>query len=137
MPRVMRCANHCSPVELMLLKSLRSIAHHNDFHPDSSVLLEKIGLGQYQAFFSSLIKWIKNEDAQFHFHQTESAFLSEDEMGLLALLAQASCKEKSPFSSVSSSSLHRSLNECGIILQQNKIKLRYRPGNSEIAPSVY
>lgn len=131
MTRIMRCTNHCSPVELILLKSLRSLAHHDDLHLCSSALLEKLGLGQYRVFFSNLIKRLKTEDDGFYFHQIESAFLSVDEMGLLALLALACCKGKSPFSADSTSPLHRSLNECGVILQRNKIKLRFRPGYSE------
>lgn len=136
MTRILRCVNHCSPMELVLLKSIRALAHHDDLHPSSGAHLEKLGLVQYRVFFSSLIKRLKIEDVGFHFYQTESPFLSVNEIGLLTMLAKACCKGKSPFTADSQSALHRSLNECGVILQQNKIKLRFRPDYSETVEQV-
>lgn len=129
MSRIMRCCNHCSPVELYLLKGLRELADPNANATNAKMHLAKIGIEQCEPLISNVVNWILTEAPNFVFHRPNSAFLSADEMGLLASLAQVTCKNKSPFIAPTTSALHHSLSICGAVLYANKIQLKHRPSH--------
>jgi len=129
MSRIMRCCNHCSPIELYLLKAMRGLAFSDEGATKAEVYLAKIGIEQCEAVLSNLVGWLLTEHTGFVFHKPSSAFLSADEMGLLASLAQVTCKSRSPFIAPTPSALHHSLSICGALLYKYKIQLKHRPSH--------
>ena len=98
-------------------------------------MLTKIGLEHYQFFFQRLVGWVLQERSKFGFHMPESAFISADELNLLASLAQVSRKSTRDAlgnTVVSSSMLQKSIEDCGKILLETNVVLKFRPVPEEV-----
>lgn len=130
MTRMIFSINQCSSIELRLLKALRALNWEGNWPAQAGFFLEEIGLSSAQTFvFADLVSVIIKADPNFYLLGPMSAYVSRDELNLLAALGIASRK----FSNTSDQSdpqiapvLKSLVDSCGTALSKARIAMKTR-----------
>lgn len=129
--RLLLARRHCSPVEVRLLRALRSLSWNGAWPNQAGFLLEELGVNPEHHFtFARLMKSIRDLNPDFELLGPASPYVSRNELELLGTLGAFSRKKIQTQGKVAPAlpeAMVTLFGSCGMALRIGGVIMRSRP----------